>query len=96
MRKKRTCPFCSKTKHLTRHHWMPQKYFGKKNPFFVMMCEDCHQGEVEKLMPREKVSAVQYAKIIMAFYEYKQNERNMRNEKVSGLRAFFQKGKRRS
>lgn len=59
------CPKCRELKVLHRHHFLPQRFYGK-NPFYIRLCDKCHE-EVEKLIPEERLPAVEYFEIIYCF-----------------------------
>jgi ribosomal protein S27AE len=64
------CPRCGELRVLNKHHYLPQRFYGK-NPFYIRICDECHE-EVEKLIPEErKLSAVEYFEIAYCFV-YKQ------------------------
>lgn len=60
------CPKCGNFEVLTKHHYLPQRYYGN-NPFYIRLCRKCHEA-VEKLIPEnQKLPAVDYFEIAYCF-----------------------------
>ena len=59
------CPKCGEVELLTRHHFLPRRYFGE-NPFIIKICQKCHD-EVELLIPEYRLSACDYFEIAYCF-----------------------------
>jgi len=60
------CPACKECDVLNKHHWLPQRFFGD-NPFFIRICDKCHE-EVEKQIPEtRRLPATEYFEIAYCF-----------------------------
>jgi extradiol dioxygenase family protein len=61
------CPKCQDNAALTKHHIKPRRFFGRrKNNEVVYLCAPCH-NELERLIPRQKLSAWMYYAIVDYF-----------------------------
>ena len=65
---KKTCPKCGKKKKMTRHHYMPVRWYGNgaNNAHILLICRKCHD-DLEKLIPYEKQSIGFYFKVVQIF-----------------------------
>jgi len=60
------CPACKESNVLNRHHYLPQRFFGP-NPFYIRICDTCHE-EIEKLIPEtRRLPACDYFEIAYCF-----------------------------
>jgi len=60
------CSKCHTQEVLQKHHILPKRFYGD-NPFYILLCDDCHK-EVEKLIPETKqLTPAKYFKIIYNF-----------------------------
>jgi len=56
------CPKCYRMGCLTRHHWLPQRFYGKTGKV-LFICHDCHR-EIEKILPlNRKLQVEEYRQI---------------------------------
>lgn len=77
--KLRPCPKCGNLAPLHKHHYLPQRFYGK-NPFYIEICDDCHE-EVEKLIPETKqLTPAKYFKILYDFITDKHWEKKKKKE----------------
>lgn len=60
------CPKCFKIKRLTRHHLLPQRFFGKTKAI-ILLCEGCHiydENSIERLLPQfRKLTREEYFEV---------------------------------
>lgn len=62
MAKPCTCVKCWRNGNLQKHHWLPQKWFGKSDKF-IYVCNDCHK-EITEILPHSvKLNVDQYREI---------------------------------
>lgn len=47
------CPKCKKARKLTRHHWLPQRWFGNTDNI-ILLCRKCHNAIEKAIEAREK------------------------------------------
>lgn len=68
---RKICPTCGHKKKLTQHHIFPQRFFGDVN-VKVGLCEDCHQGELEHIIPEDtQLTKAEYILLFMGFLKLK-------------------------
>ena len=60
------CPKCGEFNVLERHHMLPQRFYGK-NPFYIRLCDVCHE-KVENLIPDKKI--LPYMKYFKIAYDF--------------------------
>lgn len=62
------CPLCGNYGRTDEHHIYPQAYFGGDGPT-INICHDCHQGGIEQIMPRKRLTTAEYKQIFTRFVE---------------------------
>ncbi len=64
------CPKCHQVREGTRHHVLPQRFFGSnQNSPILFLCRDCH-SEVEKQIPQHhRLDRDEYFEIAAEFLQ---------------------------
>lgn len=75
------CPLCTRNTRLDEHHIYPQRFFNGSGPT-IHICHNCHQGGVEQIMPRKKLSKRDYRRIFKGFVKIKAKYHNIDVERI--------------
>lgn len=92
------CPTCGNYGRTDEHHIYPQNYFNGDGPT-INICHDCHQGGIEQLMPKKRLTKGEYEEIFIHFVKlqsviYKVNVSQVLKE--AGLGGRYESSKSRS
>ena len=64
------CPKCLRIMGGTKHHILPQRFFGGDGAI-LYLCRHCHE-EIERLIPqKEKLSSAEYIQIARNFLSHR-------------------------